>query len=113
MFIVKILLVLFPFKFCLKLFSGRNCIDKDWDQYWLGSITKASQRANYLAFWNNRCLVQSLAARWMLQRRRVKSILSIGVGSDENHKFIAHAWVRVGQIEIVPRDGDYKELYTV
>jgi hypothetical protein len=43
-----------------------------------------------------KCLVQALAASWMLQRRRIPSTLYFGVAKDAEADLQAHAWVRVG-----------------
>ncbi len=61
--------------------------------------------------WKNRCLVQSLAARRMLNHRRIFSQLSLGLAKEEGDNLIAHAWITAGDFEIVARNGDYKELF--
>ena len=113
LFAAKILLLLFPFKFCLRFINSKNCINKDCTPQYLQTIKTAVNRANKLAFWKNVCLVQSFTARWMLQRRKIPSRLSIGVAHDENKKLIAHAWLKAGNFEIVNKGLDYKELYFV
>ena len=46
--------------------------------------------------WMSQCLVQALAATWMLQRRRIPSTLYFGVAKDDGRELKAHAWVRSG-----------------
>ena len=46
--------------------------------------------------WMSQCLVQSVAATWMLQRRRVPSTLYFGLAKDPESHLKAHAWVRSG-----------------
>ncbi|MDL4838972.1 lasso peptide biosynthesis B2 protein [Aquibacillus rhizosphaerae] len=46
--------------------------------------------------WESACLVQAIAAMRMLKRRGIESTLYLGTARDENHKMIAHAWVRSG-----------------
>ena len=75
------------------------------------SVKKAIGRAGLVSPWKNRCLVESLAARSMLNRRRIQSQISLGVTHDEKKKLIAHAWIRAGDTEIVPERGDYHEMY--
>lgn len=113
LFAAKILLLLFPFKYCLRFISNKNCVFIDCNPEYLQSIKTAVNRANKLAFWKNICLVQSFTARWILSRRKISSRLSIGVTHDENKKLIAHAWIKVGDFEIVNKGLDYKELYFV
>lgn len=44
----------------------------------------------------SQCLVQAVAATWMLQRRRIPSTLYFGMARDSSGKVTAHAWVRCG-----------------
>jgi hypothetical protein len=46
--------------------------------------------------WMRQCLVQSIAATWMLQRRHIPSTLYFGLDTDSTGEFKAHAWVRSG-----------------
>jgi hypothetical protein len=46
--------------------------------------------------WMSQCLVQAVAATWMLQRRRIPSTLYFGMAKDSDGKLTAHAWVRCG-----------------
>ena len=113
LFTAKIMLLLLPFKSCLRFLTNRDCINKDCDPEYLQSIKTAVNRANHLAMWKNICLVQSIASRWMLQRRKISSRLSIGVAHNENKELIAHAWIKVGDFEIVDKGQGYKELYFI
>ena len=45
-------------------------------------------------FWESKCLVQAMAAKFMLSRRKLKSTLYLGMAKDENGELIAHAWVK-------------------
>lgn len=78
----------------------------------LQKIREATVIAGHYSFWRNRCLVQSLAARWMLRRRGITSHLSLGVARDKNGKTIAHAWINSGDIEIVNSNGNCLEMFT-
>ncbi|WP_276624521.1 lasso peptide biosynthesis B2 protein [Syntrophomonas wolfei] len=48
-------------------------------------------------FWDSKCLVQAITAKYMLRRRNIKSTLYLGVARDENQSMFAHAWLRSGQ----------------
>lgn len=106
----KILLLLFPFKSIVKYISIKGKNNDNVDEQLLTSIKNAIARANRLSIWKNVCIVQSIAARWMLNRRNISSKLSLGVTNDKNGKVIAHAWLSVGQFEIVNKISDYLEL---
>ena len=108
----KILLLIFPFKFCIRFIKSKNCYNSTIDLEHLQLIKTAIVRANQLAFWKNVCLVKSVAARWMLNRRNIPSTLSLGVLHDKNGKLIAHAWVKVSHFEIIDKGLDYSELIT-
>ena len=77
-------------------------------------VKRAVGRANRLAFWKNVCLVQSVAARWMLRRRKIHSEVFFGVKSgEESSPIMAHAWVVSHGMEVVNQGGEYKILLNV
>ena len=107
----KLCLLLFSFKYCIKLTHNKSAdSNTTGDIERLVALKKAVTRANYLAVWNNKCLVQSLTARWMLNRRDIGSELKLGVTHDTNKKVTAHAWVNVHGYEVVNKGADYHEL---
>jgi Transglutaminase-like superfamily len=53
--------------------------------------------------WQSSCLVRALAARIMLRRRHLPSVLQFGVGRTPK-ELSAHAWVRCGEIDVVGAD---------
>ncbi|WP_162794076.1 lasso peptide biosynthesis B2 protein [Runella rosea] len=107
----KVLLLVLPFKYCQKFVSNDKCKRTELDVRVLKQIKKAVYRTNWLAFWDNKCLVMSLASRWMLQRRRIPSHISLGVAFDENKNLIAHAWISANEFDVIEKGGDYHELY--
>jgi hypothetical protein len=74
-------------------------------------IKQAILITSRLSPWKNKCLVQSLAARWMLNLRKIPSRLSLGVALNEDKKLIAHAWLKTGEFEIVEISGSFSELF--
>lgn len=64
--------------------------------------------------WMSQCLVQAVAATWMLKRRRIPSTLYFGVAKDDNGRLIAHAWVRSGAKILTGARGheDYRVVAT-
>ncbi len=74
-------------------------------------IKVAVRRGNKLAIWDNKCLVCSLAARKMLEKRNISSTLHLGVRYANEHKMEAHAWLTVGYFYMTPNtDNSYKEI---
>lgn len=63
----------------------------------------AISRADTLAFWKNRCLVKSLAAYRMLKRRGIRASLHLGLSTGHGGTPVAHAWLQVGNFEVVSR----------
>ena len=105
-------LFIFPFRSIPKLFSYRKSLDPEPDMALLEQIKEAIRYSDRLSIWKNRCLVQSLAARWMLKRRRIASTLCLGVDMDSGSKISSHAWLISHGIEVVPRNGDWQEMWS-
>jgi len=108
---VGLILKIIPFRQIPRLFANPVTLTPHHQPGTLSGIRGATQRASRISPWRNRCLVQSLAARCMLKRRRINSELSLGVLLDQNGKMVAHAWIRVGGFEVVSKSGNYTELY--
>lgn len=73
-------------------------------------IKTALRHAGHLLPWKSRCLVRALAARAMLSRRGITSKLSLGVLLDDRKKMAAHAWLTAGEVEVIEKNGLWKEL---
>lgn len=73
-------------------------------------IKRAIFRANKLVFWKHTCLVNTLAARRMLNNRNVRSSAYLGV-KKQKEELIAHAWLKVKNAEIIPKEEDFTELH--
>ena len=102
----RFLLIFIPFRGIIKHFSSPEpptpcsalCALRSVP---LEKIKAATARANLLALWKNRCLVQSLAARRMLSRRAIPSTLHFGMTAVPHQNPTAHAWLTVGNFEVV------------
>lgn len=121
---VGLLLKLVPFRKIAELFSGQqpdilaggevqslNSVP-GWQSEKTEEIRRAVERAGAFSPWRNRCLVSSLAAKRMLNRRDIPSVLSLGVSRGSRGRVVAHAWLKSGNCELVRKDGDYTVLYT-
>lgn len=60
------------------------------------------------------CLMQAMAAHWMLRRRRIVSTLVLGTlaerGPDRHLRLKAHAWIRHGSSVVL--GGETGEVYS-
>ena len=110
-FIAGLILKLLPFRMIPRLFALSTSCMSPILPLTSQDIKRAILISGRLSPWKNKCLVQSLAARWMLNLRSVPSKLSFGVALGEDQKVIAHAWLKTGDFEIVEKNGDYNELY--
>lgn len=57
-------------------------------------IGKAVHRASRHVPWKTRCLVEAIAAKRMLLRRKIKCTIYLGVAKENNGEMIAHAWLK-------------------
>ena len=113
LYLSKALLFL-PFSFSMKRLKTSNEMITEVDTLQLKKIRYAVSRANKLAFWKNICLVKSFAARLMLQRRNISSILYLGLQMKGRRELIAHAWLISENIYITPKgSAKFKEIFSV
>lgn len=111
LFYIKTLLMFFPIKFFLK--GLKDIEEKEVVKPELLAQIKINiARANRLAFWKNQCLVKSLAARKMLDKRQISSRLSLGMKMDEKKYPLAHAWIVSHKVEIVGKEQEFLELFS-
>ncbi len=76
-------------------------------------IRLAIYRTRKLSFWKNQCLVNTLAARKMLNRRNIKSVAHLTVQKDNlNDSLKAHAWIESNNISIVFPEPDFVIVYS-
>jgi hypothetical protein len=112
LFYSKVLLLM-PFRFCIKKLAQNNDRNEIMSPDTLTEIRNAVRRANRLAWWQNICLVKSFAARFMLQRRGISSVMYYGL-KIKNKKLEAHAYVLADGIYITPKGSDdFKVIHTI
>ena len=111
LYLAKAMLLLLPFRWCLRLMREKGTMNHVPAPEELLQVKRAVGRANKLAFWKNVCLVQSVAARWMLRRRKIHSEVIFGVKpGEEKSPIMAHAWVESHGMEVVNQGGNYQTL---
>ena len=76
-------------------------------------IRLAIIRTRKVAFWKNQCLVNTLTARKMLNKRNVKSIAYLTLHKNNlNDSLKAHAWIESNNISIVFPEPEYVTVYS-
>ena len=109
--ITGLALKVIPFRKIPVLFKSRQSLGGSQQSAMGESIRMAIQRAARVSPWRNKCLVSSLAARRMMQRRKLSSMVHLGVAKNTEGKTVYHAWAETEGYEIVARAGDYIDLY--
>ena len=111
----KILLFLLPFKTCISFLKPAERMTAQPNPEFLRNVRNAISRANKTAIWENICLVKSFAARFMLQRRGIPSVMYLGLKIDKEGKtkLNAHAWLISENITITSKGAAFKEIYSV
>ena len=119
LFRARLLLLLIPFR---KIAPGLGKHMKETareplcrDLTTLHHIRLALRRASRYTPWKSACLVQALAAKNMLKRRRIPYTLYLGLTKNgEIEKGIkAHAWLRSGNLVLTGKKGVRLSSYTV
>jgi hypothetical protein len=94
---IRLGLWIFPFKVLnrwLCAFAATESDDRVTEWNVIDSVTAAVQLCSRCVPYAS-CLTQALAARTLLGLKGQNSQLKIGVGRDEDGKFMAHAWVEI------------------
>jgi hypothetical protein len=113
LFFSKVFLLL-PFRYCIKRLRSAGEMEGPIDPVLLTKIRDAVTRANRLAFWENVCLVKSFAARLMLQRRNIGSVMYLGLQFRNGRELVAHAWLVSAEMYIMPKgSSNFKEIYSI
>jgi hypothetical protein len=68
-------------------------------------IYRAMRRSSVYLPFREKCLVDAIVTKKMLQKYNIESTLYLGVAKDGNKKLIAHAWLRYGNTIIVGKKG--------
>lgn len=113
LFFSKVFL-LFPFRYCIRRLRPEAEMRGTPDPLMLTKIHDAVARANRLALWKNVCLVKTFAARFMLQRRNIGSVMYLGLQLKNGKELVAHAWLVSAEMFITPKGkSDYKEIFSI
>ena len=63
-------------------------------------ISWAVRTMNRYTPWTSNCLPQAIAAKRMLQRRKIASTLYLGFNKQDANDFEGHAWLRCGPLYV-------------
>lgn len=112
----RFIIISMPFKRIAGWLGEKNqemeSSNEDIDLSKVQQVSGAIKIISKYTFWESKCLVQAYAAKFMLNRRKQKSTVYLGVARDENGEMIAHAWVRCGGIYITGGNGSGKFAIT-
>lgn len=112
LFSAKIMLSVLPFRRCIRRFQPADRFPECTHQKVVVAVRIAITRAGRLAFWRNRCLVSSCAARMMLERRNIGSVMYFGLLFNAQHSLQAHAWLVVDSVWVTPKgNAEMTEIY--
>ncbi|MHC1731096.1 MAG: lasso peptide biosynthesis B2 protein [Bacteroidales bacterium] len=106
-----LILKVIPFRWIPRVFSSPLSSVGSRQSEEIEPIKTAIGRASRVSPWKNKCMVSSLVARRMLNKRKIPSKLSLGVAKDTGGRTVAHAWIISGDIEVTGKHGDYQELF--
>ena len=97
------ILLLLPYKY-MKQYFGNYSIEsieyKTADLRELRRISRYIRRIGERLPWKCTCLVNAIAAKIMLRRRKIPSTIFFGMAKDSDDKIAAHAWVKCGDIYV-------------
>lgn len=110
LYLSKCYLLIFSFKKIRAVFKNKGALN-EINPTEVDLIKLSIHRANKCVFWKHTCLVNTLTARRMLNKRNIASAAFLGVKKSEKKAFIAHAWIKVGDFEIIPKESDFTELH--
>ena len=65
------------------------------------AVRRALLRVTRRLPWDSSCLVRALAAKMMLRRRHLPTVLQLGVRASSATKLSAHAWLTCGKVNVV------------
>ncbi|HEY4785222.1 MAG TPA: lasso peptide biosynthesis B2 protein [Bacteroidales bacterium] len=105
---VKLMVTFLPLRWYARQLGVQHSLSSDSsDDNSYSLVYKISQaivRCRKSIPWQNRCLVEAITAKRMLQKRGLQSTLYLGVNKKDK-KMTAHAWLRCGTIFVTGNRG--------
>lgn len=96
-----------PFKRIMRFLEERATLKTRLapDANTLFMVRLSIHRAARLSMHHSKCYDKALTAKLMLKKRNISSIVYFGVAKEPDTGLTAHAWVTVGDIIVVGREG--------
>lgn len=110
-----ILVTSFPLKFYSK-FIGKYMEENnlnDFNNNDTNLVFLSIRRAKKLLPFQPKCLVNSIVTKKMLDKRKIKNMLYLGLNKDNSDKLKAHAWVNVFSTNNKQQATNNKQQYNV
>ena len=109
------ILLLLPYRFMKSFFGSYNeeaSNDKTVNIRELRRISSYIRRIGERLPWKCTCLVNAIAAKIMLRRRKIPSTIFFGMAKNSDDKIAAHAWVKCGDIYVTGEhtEHEYKSV---
>jgi len=107
--LAKLVLIFLPFKRILPLLKQKKSLKESSVD--IISIRDAIARASIATPWLSTCLLRSIAARWMLNVRKINSKMYIGMARNKKNELVMHAYISSIDVGIVAKIDGLNELY--
>lgn len=78
------------------------------------AVSQAVLSVAYRLPWHSSCLVEAIAARLMMGRRKLPSTLQLGIRREGSLELCAHAWLRCGDADVIGTEtaGEFRPVVT-
>jgi Transglutaminase-like superfamily len=110
-FVIKCVIVGLPFRWVqrllgLKVYQADRLYEEKKDNAPLVlDIFNTVNAVSRHDFWTNTCLVRSLSIKLMLRRRKIFTVLYMGLAKEETGQLKAHAWLKALDSGLIYDDG--------
>jgi hypothetical protein len=102
LFLAKIMVTMIPFRFYASALGEKknNPITtcKNTDPVIIHAVKQVICKMCNFTPWENTCLIQAIAGKRMLKRRKQQNTLYLGLMYNNADKLEAHAWLEAGKI---------------
>ncbi|MEL7078450.1 MAG: lasso peptide biosynthesis B2 protein [Cyanobacteria bacterium J06643_13] len=107
--VARLVILTLPFRW-VEPYLGKRMAESSLDDLpensnQLKRVAWAVNKISNYTPWQSKCLVRAMAAKRMLQSRRIVSTLYLGVARGSSQSLQAHAWLRSGSIYLTGGQG--------
>lgn len=92
--VVRLLLLILPFKSILGFLSKRNPSSLKEDEIQTRFIGYYVEKVCDHTPWKSTCLVKAIVGKYLLQNKKLESIVNLGVAKNKKDELKAHAWLQ-------------------